>query len=159
METIIKIGYNEGIFDATGEGVKKDILDLGIKGVKSVSIDQLYLIKGDPEKKDLGFIAENILCDPIVQSYEIISRHEGRAPAAGGKCFAVEVWFKKGVTDNVGQSVKKAIDDLRIAGVTEVQSGRKFRLEGKIKKPEIINITTRLLASEVVEDYKIYEES
>ena len=164
MEAIIEIGYKPGIFDATGEGVKKGISDLGIRGVMHVSTHQLYSIKGNFTDDNLEFIARNILCDPIVQYYRIGKESQkakgaSRKMFAGRKHFAAEVWFKKGVTDNVGDSVKKAIEDLGLRTVAEVHSGRKFIIDGKLQKTQVVNIATKLLANEIVEDYKIYGES
>lgn len=158
METIIEVGYKEEVFDAIGEGIKKDILDLGIKGVKDVLTHQLYLIEGTLAEKGLRFIAEHILCDPVTQYYKIIPKPQKKKSKSSDGHFAVEVWFKKGVTDNVGASVEKAVEDLELKGVSEVRSGRKVIMKGRLKKPEVINITTRLLANEVVEEYKIYGE-
>jgi len=158
METVIEVGYREGVFDANGEGIKKDILDLDIKGVREVRTHQLYLLEGKISAGGTRFISEKILCDPVTQHYKLLPRADsGKANSSNGN-YAIEVWFKKGVTDNVGVSVKKAIDDLEIKGVGAVRSGRKFILEGKLTKSEAINITTRLLANEVVEEYKIYGE-
>lgn len=154
METLIEVGYKEGVFDATGEGIKKDILDLDIKGVKEVSARQLYLIEGKLPEEKIRIVAGRILSDPVHQYYKI-----NHPPPAGWRIgFAVEVWFKKGVTDNVGASVKKAIEDLKIKGVSEVRAGRKFIIEGNLDEEAIVNITTRLLANEVVEEYKIHGE-
>jgi phosphoribosylformylglycinamidine synthase len=158
MEAIIEIGYKTGIFDASGESIKRGVGDLGVKGIKSVGTHQLYLVKCSLQQKDLQYIAQNVLCDPIIQNYKIINQTEQKK-TVHKKHYAVEVWFKKGVTDNVGESVKKAIEDLEIVGIDEIHTGRKFILEGNIKRPEVVTITTRLLANEVVEDYKIYGES
>lgn len=158
MEALIEVGYREGVFDANGGGIKKDVVDLDIKGVREVRTHQLYLLEGKISAEGARFISENILCDPVTQYYKLLQRADsGKANGSNGH-YAVEVWFKKGVTDNVGTSVKKAIDDLEIKGVAAVRSGRKFILEGKLTKSEAINITTRLLANEVVEEYRIYGE-
>jgi len=151
METLIEVGYKEGVFDATGEGIKKDILDLDIKGIKEVSARQLYLVEGKLPGEKIRIIAERILCDPVHQYYKVVD--QSASPGGG---FSVEVWFKKGVTDNAGASVKKAIEDLKIKGVSEVRSGRKFIIEGNLNEEAIVNITTGLLANGVVEEYKIH---
>lgn len=158
MEAIVEVGYKEDVFDATGEGIKKDISDLGVGKVKYVSTHQLYHIKGSLKEKELEFIAQHILCDPIVQYYNIMFGSQKKTNSHKVN-FAVEVWFKKGVTDNVGESVKKAIEDLGLKGVAEVHTGRKFIIDGRLKRPDVVNITTKLLANQVVEDYKIYGES
>ena len=158
MSTVIEVSYKEGVFDAGAEAVKKDISDLGIKGARSISTHQLYSIEGDPKEKDLEFIAGEILSDPVTQVYRINSSPDANRQDGAGGVFSVEVWLKKGVTDNVGSSVKKAISDLELKGVLDVSSGRKYLIKGKLSKSDVVSITTRLLANEVVEEYRIHGE-
>ena len=46
----------------------------------------------------------------------------------------VEVWYKAGVTDAVGDSVMKGIKDLGVGGVTSVKTGQVYIIEGKTDK-------------------------
>ncbi|MCX5715062.1 MAG: phosphoribosylformylglycinamidine synthase subunit PurS [Candidatus Omnitrophica bacterium] len=43
----IEVFDRPGVFDAVGSGIKKDILDLGVKTVRDVRFAQAYLIDGD----------------------------------------------------------------------------------------------------------------
>ncbi|MEK6646126.1 MAG: phosphoribosylformylglycinamidine synthase subunit PurS [Candidatus Firestonebacteria bacterium] len=67
----------------------------------------------------------------------------------------VEVWYKSGVTDAVGDSVKKGISDLGIKGIEEVRAGQKYSIQGKADRKTIERICKELLANGVVQDYKI----
>ncbi|MFH1824814.1 MAG: phosphoribosylformylglycinamidine synthase subunit PurS [Candidatus Firestonebacteria bacterium] len=67
----------------------------------------------------------------------------------------IEVWYKTGVTDAVGDSVKKGISDLGITGVKEVKTGQVYIIKGKISKKEIEKICSGLLANSIVQYYKI----
>ena len=67
----------------------------------------------------------------------------------------VEVWYKPGVTDSTGDSVKKGIKDLNVSGVEEVKTGQVYIISGKIGKAEVEKICSGLLANNVVQYYNI----
>jgi len=67
----------------------------------------------------------------------------------------VEVWYKPGVTDAVGDSVKKGVSDLGISGVTSVKTGQVYIIEGKLDKKQVDKICSGLLANGIVQFYKI----
>ena len=67
----------------------------------------------------------------------------------------VEVWYKPGVTDAVGDSVKKGIGDLGITKIDEVKTGQVYIIKGKVNKKEIEKICKGLLANEIVQYYKM----
>ena len=48
MDCKIEIRNKRGVFDPLASGVKKDIRDLGIDGVKKVSQSQVFYIFFDP---------------------------------------------------------------------------------------------------------------
>jgi len=67
----------------------------------------------------------------------------------------VEVWYKPGVTDAVGDSVKKGIGDLGITGTASVKTGQVYIIDGKLDKKQIDKICSGLLANGIVQFYKI----
>ena len=134
---------------AIGESIRKDIADLTNGGVKSVKFLQIYKISGKPAKNRVDFICRNILIDPVTQYASI------RKSLKKDNYHAIEVWYKKGVTDSVGESVKKAIEDIGIENIESVSTGKKYILEGALDKDILKEIATKLLANSVVEDYYI----
>ena len=69
MEWKIEIRNKKGVFDPLGNGVKKDILDLGIRGIKKVNVSQVFIISGDINESDARRIAEELLADPITEEF------------------------------------------------------------------------------------------
>lgn len=65
----VEIKDKEGIFDALGAGVEKDILDLGIQSVSRVRVIQVYTIEGDITQTQLQKICEELLIDKVIQDY------------------------------------------------------------------------------------------
>jgi len=70
----------------------------------------------------------------------------------------VEVWYKDGVTDAVGESVKKGVADLGIPHPESVRTAQKYLIQGSLSKSDIEKICARLLANPVVQDFRISPE-
>ena len=148
MQWKIEVGYKPTATDAMGEGIKKDIEDLGITGVDYVKTLQLYMIEGDLSEPDVKSICENLLTDRITQDFE----YRGslvRGDDSGA--WLVEVTYKTGVTDPVGDSTVKGIKDLGISGVSSARTGRKYIIKGSLTKSDIELICKRLLANDVIQ--------
>jgi len=146
----IEVWYRKGVFDPGSQGLCSDILDLGIKGITAVEIGSIFLIKGKISPADLKKVAQELLVDPVTQEF-----YSGKR-ALPKKSVSVEVWFKKGVTDTVGETARKGIADLGVTGEFAISTARRYLLYGKnISKKKITAIARRLLANEVIQTYKI----
>ena len=154
METRIEVFLQKGTNDSEGEGIKNDIQDLGIKKVKRVKTAQIYLIEGKISQSQKKAICQDLLIDPLIQKYHIKTQHS-TLNTQHSKCWIVEVWFKKGVTDTVAESAAKGIRDMGIKGVKSVKTGRKYLVFGSLSSEEIETISQRLLANKVIENYSI----
>ena len=146
----IEIWYRKGIFDPSSRGLCSDILDLNIKGVTGAEIGAVFLIKGTVSPAALKKVAQELLVDPVTQDF-----YSGKRNLPKG-AVSVEVWFKEGVTDTVGETARKGIADLGITGEFSVSTARRYLLYGKnISKKKTGAIANRLLANEVIQTYKI----
>ena len=67
--------------------------------------------------------------------------------------WTLEVQFKPGVTDAVGDSTVKGIKDLGIAGVTTVRTGHKYWFTGALNAEVLKTIAQRLLMNEVIQTF------
>ncbi len=74
METRVEVFLKKGITDSSGEGIKNDIQDLGIKKVKKVETARIYLIEGKISQSQTRTICQNLLVDPLIQEYQINSK-------------------------------------------------------------------------------------
>jgi len=144
----IEVRNKPGIFDAIGESTKKDIMDIGIDRIESVSFIQAYSLLGDLDRKTLENIAKELLCDPITQEYAINAdfsfEHEGNT-------HVVEVAYNPGVMDPVEDSAKKAIGDMGIRKVESIKTRKRYVLKGALTKTEIDSITEKLLCNKVIQ--------
>ncbi len=143
----IEILCRRGVHDAQGRAIQKDILDLGIKGVTFVKTAQLYEIRGSISLSNIHKICRNLLVDPITQTYHVNRR------GLSSCTWSVEVWYRKGVTDHVAESVQKGIRDMGFTMLLEIKSGQKYMLAGNINEKEAKMICRRLLVNSVIQTY------
>ncbi len=158
---IIEVGYKKGLTDPLGHGLVDDIRHLGAAGVQQVTASQLYRLIGDLSVEDRNRIAQDLLCDPVVQDFR--DGIEAQAPSAAGsksktksKQAVIDVWYKSGVTDVVGESVLKGIQDLHVSGISEVRTGHRYRIQGIGQAEPAKKIAWSLLANPLVHDTFIH---
>ena len=141
----IEVSVKEGFADSRSEGLLKDILDLGIKTVKRVRVNSIYLLEGKLEEKELLAVCRELLTDPIVEEY---SSDDSPAPEGAR---LIEVAYNPGVMDPVEDSVKKGIRDLGITTVTAVRTAKKYLLWGDFSDDTLRSISDKLLVNSVVQ--------
>ena len=71
MKYLIEVGYKKGFKDAKAQSIKKDIEDLGIKGIDKVHSFQLYLIEANISLKEVYYLGRHLLSDSVVQQISI----------------------------------------------------------------------------------------
>jgi len=147
VEWKIEVRNRKGVFDPLGSGVKKDIKDLGISGVKKVNVSQVFIISGDITESDAKRIAEELLTDPITEEYFL----GGEAWKKGAPGKVVEIAYNHGVMDPVEESAKKAIRDMGIYGVKSLRTEKKYFIYGKISGSDFKNICEKLLYNKVIQ--------
>lgn len=132
-------------------GVKKDIEDLGIKGVESAEVVQVYIIEGDIARSEMNRISGELLADPVTQSYAFkLGPMADKKARKKGHAF-VEVTYNAGVMDPVEESVKKGIADLGIGNVESVKTAKKYIIGGKISAGELRTVSGKLLFNKVIQ--------
>jgi len=148
----IEIKDKPGIFDAVGAGIKKDILDLGIKAVSSVRFVQIYIIEGSICEEEVKKVCEELLVDKITQEYAI-NGEKGLSPkgTVPGNVFNIEVAYNPGVMDPVEESTLKGIRDLGIEGVASVKTAKKYLIKGKLSSLQLKIISEKLLYNKLIQ--------
>ena len=143
----VEVYYKPEVPDTIGQGILEDIADLGISGVDSVRTATLYWIEGALDAQTVDRIAAKLLADPITQTYAFDRQSDST------ETWAVEVQFKPGVTDAVGDSTVKGIKDLGVTGVNRVQTGYKYWLTGVLNAELLETIAQRLLMNDVIQTF------
>jgi len=162
MEWMVEICYKPGFFNAQAHAVQKDIEDLGISGVKKVRTAHLYSIEGNIGEPELKLLCGELLADKITQQFRInrssfiVHRASANSKTEGSTTrWIIEVWYKKGVTDAVADTVIKGAVDLGIKGIDTVKTGFKYEISGGLSSEQVERICRGLLANKVVQEYKI----
>jgi phosphoribosylformylglycinamidine synthase len=149
MSFKVEIKNKPGIFDAIGEGIKKDILDLGIDTIQGVCFIQVYIIEGDISSDQIKKICEELLVDKISQDYSI------NEPMNQGTCeptnFVIEVAYNPQVMDPAEESVLKGIRDLGIKGIDSVRTAKKYILKGNLTDKQLKTISEKLLYNKLIQ--------
>jgi len=152
VEWKVEVSLKPNINDAIGSGIVQDIKDLGIQGVGQVRTAQLYWLGGNITDAELEKICAALLTDSVTQHYTYSSSDKNDAMTING-AWVIEVNFKPGVTDSVGDSVVKGIKDLGISGIEGVRTGQKYVITGDLTEEQIETISKRLLANEVIHNF------
>ncbi|MEK6727182.1 MAG: phosphoribosylformylglycinamidine synthase subunit PurL [Candidatus Omnitrophota bacterium] len=150
----IEIKDKPETFDAIAEGIKKDILDLGIKSARDVSFMQVYILEGDLSEAQAERISDELLVDKISQSYSI----NGGKKGAGKDEFVVEVAYNPGVMDPVEESTLKAIRDLGIEEDLCVKTAKKYIIKGKLSARQLKTICEKLLYNKLIQHVVRHDE-
>ena len=143
----IEVSYKPEVPDTVGQSILEDIADLGINDVDSVRTATVYWIEGSLDTQSIDRIGAELLADPITQTYTFATQDNTV------KGWTLEVQFKPGVTDAVGDSTVKGINDLGIIGVTTVRTGHKYWLTGALNAEVIETIAQRLLMNDVIQTF------
>lgn len=145
----IEIKDRPGIFDAVGEGIKKDILDLGIKTVREVSFIQVYILEGDLTLDIVKKICDELLVDRIAQVYSV---NEQSLQSGNSKNeFVVEIAHNPGVMDPVEDSALKGIKDLGITQVSGFKTAKKYIIKGELTPAQLKTISEKLLFNKLIQ--------
>ena len=160
MQYKIEVVDKPGIFDAVGQGVKKDILDLGINSVKEVKFIQVYILQGNLAEGQVISICEDLLTDKIAQEYRILSAQRASGLVSGSQSHRamsvsaqhiIEVAYNPGVMDPVEASVLKGVQDLGILGLDSVKTAKKYIISGKLSPGQLKTISEKLLYNKLIQ--------
>ncbi len=151
----VEVKDKENIYDSVAEGLKKDILDLGIKTVKDVEYIQVYTLGGVFSSEELKRVADIVLTDKVSQE----NSHAGGFRTKHNKnMHVVEIAYNPGVMDPVEESTMKSIRDIGIHTVSSVSTSKKYVLFGKLTKKEVGTITDKLLYNKLIQHVVVHTE-
>ncbi|MFA7282928.1 MAG: phosphoribosylformylglycinamidine synthase subunit PurL [Candidatus Omnitrophota bacterium] len=149
MRYKIEVVDKPGVFDAVGQGIKKDIRDLGIAGVRDVKFIQVYLLEGSFAEAQVISICRELLIDKVTQDYKILSE-TFKEPSRSTR-HVVEVSYHPGVMDPAEESVLKGIRDLGIPEPESVKTAKKYIISGKLSSVQLNTITEKLLYNKLIQ--------
>jgi len=136
--------------DARGLGLVKDIHDLGITGISSARVVDIYWLDASLSPGELDLICHELLADAVTQEYRYESTSSIGSQTGTG-LHTVEVAYNAGVTDPVEETVMKAVRDLGINGVRAVKTARRYLIEGHLDANQLELVCSRLLVNPIIQ--------
>ena len=150
----IEVAFRPEFVDALGHAVYERIrsgLHLPVRDVRTIDV---YTLDAQLSSQELELLARELFTDPVVQLHAVDE------PLAKGFPWdwLIEVGFKPGVTDTVGETARAAIYDL-LGKDVPVYSSRQYLIQGNLRERDVYHIATDLLANELIERFSIYERN
>jgi phosphoribosylformylglycinamidine synthase subunit PurSL len=152
MPNRIEIALKEGVRDARGERIRREIEHFLHLPVAAVTTLDVYTIDAQLSRPELELAAAGPLSDPVIQSWSI------DRPLAGPFSYAVEVGFRPGVTDNIGRTAREAIEYLtgrQFQAGEAVYTSVQYLLSGPLSLADVEKITTGLLCNTLIQRFTI----
>jgi phosphoribosylformylglycinamidine synthase len=152
MPNRIEIALKDGVRDARGERIKREIehfLHLSVDEVRTIDV---YTVDAALSSAELEQVATGPFSDPVIQTWSV------DRPLASGFDYAVEVGFRPGVTDNVGRTAREAVSYLTgrtFADGEGVYYAVQYLLKGALSVTDVEKIATGLLCNTLIQRYSI----
>ncbi len=149
----IEVALKPGFTDAAGEGVVSGIKsNLGIE-IESCKTVDVFTVSGPIEEAQLKKI--------LFAFYDKIIQDVSLSPIAQAKDFnyLVEVGFLPGVTDNIGNTSREAIEyalGKKFGKELSVHSSRQYLIKGDLSSEQIESIAKNYLANQLIERFEIF---
>ena len=145
----VEIKPAENQIDREGARILKECQVLGAHSIRSVLTAHSYLLEGDLNQSDLENIAQSLLSDPVVETFEIRILSGNSSDSAEAEQL-LNVLFKPGVTDNVANSAREAIRDLGHS-VENVATCRKYWINSDATSEEADRMASKVLSNDAIE--------
>ncbi len=127
----------------------------------TIRTTQLYYLTGNLTYSDIDRLTRQLLIDPVVQKSSIstfpvkLTTHQqqqnGQIPA-----YTIDVFFHPGVTDTLAESVINGALLLNIRGLEQVETGRRYVLDGRLSETDVRSITEALFYNPVIQRYTLH---
>ncbi|MFC1866003.1 phosphoribosylformylglycinamidine synthase subunit PurL, partial [Chloroflexota bacterium] len=144
----IEVRFREKLPDVAGQGLVRDIHDLGIKGISNVRIIDIYWLDADLKAEELELICRNLLADPVTQQYSVDSSIDSQCKDG---FYSVEVAFNAGVIDPIEATTMKAMLDLGIKEIEAIKTARRYLIKGRLNDEQLEIICSRLLVNPIIQ--------
>ncbi|UCG29935.1 MAG: phosphoribosylformylglycinamidine synthase subunit PurL [candidate division WOR-3 bacterium] len=135
--------------DPRGNFIRGSFQSFGLAGVEEVLVSDIYYITGEVTLPQIKKITKELLCDPVVEDYDIKKAEE--------TVEGFEVLFNHGVTDPKEESVRKAIADLGIE-IQSVKTGNNYVIRGKFDGKQLIRSAELFLYNPLIQHIRHGEE-
>jgi phosphoribosylformylglycinamidine synthase len=148
----IVVGLKEGVRDARGERIRRELrdhLDIELENVRTLDI---YTVAADLSEEEIQTAADGPFSDPVIQEVSV------NRPLARQFDMLIEVGFRPGVTDNAGRTAQEAVQYLTgrpFAPEEGVYTSIQYLFTGLKDKPQAEMIARDFLANALIQRWTI----
>ncbi|MHB8627266.1 MAG: AIR synthase related protein [Aggregatilineales bacterium] len=142
--------------DVRGVGVVQAAHTLGIGGLRSVRVSELYFVRGQANPLTMRHVTrlcELALADPAAHTLTV-GQPNGTGPTghAAHVMHSVEVAYLPGVMDPLALQLARAAGQIGLPPI-EVATGTRYELFGDLTTPQLLMLTERLLCNVTIQRY------
>ncbi|HSN75766.1 MAG TPA: phosphoribosylformylglycinamidine synthase subunit PurS, partial [Anaerolineae bacterium] len=156
MVYCVEVSIKPGFPDARGAGLLGQAEALGVGGVQSIAVTDLYFLQGDLDEIAVQRLVDTLLHDPVVEQ-AAWHRLEALERAMAPETWSVEVTLLPGVTDSVAESLLAGAQMIGVGGLRQAATGQRYTLTGDLEARDVERIARGLLANEVIQRYHVNE--
>ncbi len=142
----VEVCLKEQLPDARGQGLVRDIHDLGMNTVSDVCVRDVYWLDAELNPDELKLICRSLLANPVTQHYRL-----GPKAKTEPGLYSVEVAYNAGVADPVEETAMKAVLDLGVDSVRAIKTAKRYLISGQLGKDQLETICNRLLVNPIIQ--------
>ena len=150
--------------DVQAHRLAREIIQLSPQGLPSLaslsdtplslSTASLYHLSGTLDSPQLDQLLSQLLADPVIQEAFVVN--DSSTDTAH---HIVDVFFHAGVTDTLAESVLTGAQMLGISTLEQVETGKRYQLDGRLSVQDARTIAESLLYNPVIQHYEFHATS
>ncbi len=149
----VQVATRTGLRDARGDSLQRQAEALGVSGVESIAVSDLYFLEGTLAAADVTRLADLLLCDPVVEQATVtLLDGSGADTPSRTDHQIVEVVLHPGVTDSVAENLLEGARMAGIDGLARAATGHRYEITGRLADGALARLST-LLANPVIQSY------
>ena len=149
----VDVATKEGLTDATARGARAALQEFGLREITDVQAAQIYLLDGDLDRSAAERIANELLYDPVAQTFTLTEGEKPPPEQVGTE--TVLIFKRPGVMDPVEASALKAIADLGLQA-RRVRTGMCYVVKGHVED-KLRDAAAKVLGNEAIEEIALGE--
>jgi phosphoribosylformylglycinamidine synthase len=146
----VEVRPRDESLDGRARDILADIHQLGLPQVETVRTSRLYLLEGDLVRDDVARLAEQLLADPVAETFRVGVGLEARESVVP----SIEVHYRPGVMDPAALSAlgacRRALGE-RGNALAELKTARRYEVFGACADDVLERIAAKVLANDCIE--------
>ncbi|MEZ4767692.1 MAG: phosphoribosylformylglycinamidine synthase subunit PurS [Caldilineales bacterium] len=150
----VEVSIKPGEADVRGESLRRQAASLGVTRVQSLTVTDLYFLKGDLDEAAVSRLSNTLLHDPVVEHIRWFPLADDSPELPAGR-WSVEVTLHPGVTDSVAENLLAGAALIGVSGLAKVATGQRYDLAGELSHATVQRVAASLLANEVIQTWTV----